>query len=84
MEHQRKDVDHLGLSEQWFGILRRKRLRSPNFADLAALQQAIHQFIAEWNVIAHPFRWTSRSFETLLAKLDAALAADTTTLALAA
>ena len=70
--------------EQWFGILRRKRLRSPNFADLSALQQAIHQFIAEWNVIAHPFRWTSRSFETLLAKLDAALAADTTTLTPAA
>ena len=62
--------------EQWFGILRRKRLRSPNFADLAALQQAIHQFIAEWNAIAHPFRWTTASFETILAKVDAAIAAD--------
>ncbi len=60
--------------EQWFGILRRKRLRSPNFADLAALQLAIHQFIAEWNEIAHPFRWTSASFEKALAKVDAALA----------
>jgi transposase len=70
--------------EQWFGILRRKRLRSPNFADLAALQQAIHQFIAEWNVIAHPFRWTSASFEKVLAKIDAALAADAPRLADAA
>ena len=61
--------------EQWFGILRRKRLRSPDFPDLAALQQAIHQFIAEWNEIAHPFRWTSASFEKVLAKADAALAA---------
>jgi transposase len=61
--------------EQWFGVLRRKRLRSPNFADLAALQQAIHQFIAEWNEIAHPFRWTARSFDKILAKVDAALAA---------
>jgi transposase len=60
--------------EQWFGILRRKRLRSPNFTDLAALQQAIHQFIAEWNEIAHPFRWTSASFEKVLAKMGAALA----------
>jgi transposase len=70
--------------EQWFGILRRKRLRSPNFPDLAALQRAIHQFITEWNEIAHPFRWTTHSFERILAKVDAALAADATTLALAA
>ena len=62
--------------EQWFGILRRKRLRSPNFPDLAALQRAIHQFIAEWNEIAHPFRWTTASFEKILAKVDAAIAAD--------
>src|SRR3954463_7904297 len=62
--------------EQWFGILRRKRLRAPNFADLAALQRAIQQFIAEWNTIAHPFRWTTRSFDKILAKIDAALAAN--------
>jgi len=61
--------------EQWFGILRRKRLRSPNFANLADLQQAILQFITEWNAIAHPFRWTAASFEKILAKVDAALAA---------
>src|SRR4051812_16463351 len=70
--------------EQWFGILRRKRLRSPNFADLAALQRAILQFIAEWNETAHPFRWTTRSFEKILAKVDAAIAADATSLAPAA
>jgi transposase len=62
--------------EQWFGILRRKRLRSPNFPDLAALQAAIHQFIAAWNEIAHPFRWSTRSFQKILAKVDAAIAAD--------
>jgi transposase len=62
--------------EQWFGILRRKRLRSPNFTDLAALQRAILQFIAEWNETAHPFRWTIRSFEKILAKVDAAIPAD--------
>ena len=61
--------------EQWFGILRRKRLRSPNFPDLPALQRAILQFIAEWNEIAHPFRWTAASFEKILANVDAALAA---------
>jgi len=61
--------------EQWFSILRRKRLRSPNFPDLAALQQAIHQFITEWNEIAHPFRWTASSFDKILANVDAAIAA---------
>jgi DDE superfamily endonuclease len=62
--------------EQWFGSLRRKRLRSPNFPDLAALQRAILQFIAEWNETAHPFRWTSASFEKILAKVEAALTPD--------
>ena len=62
--------------EQWFSILRRKLLRSPNFPDLAALQQTLHQFLAEWNERAHPFRWTTASFDQLLAKLDAALAVD--------
>jgi transposase len=70
--------------EQWFGILRRKRLRSPSFADLAALQQAIHQFIAEWNEIAHPFRWTTHSFDKILAKIEVALASAPATLADAA
>ena len=70
--------------EQWFGILRRKRLRSPSFADLAALERAIHQFIAEWNEIAHPFHWTATSFDKILAKVDAALAADAQILADAA
>jgi hypothetical protein len=70
--------------EQWFGIRRRTRLRSPNVADLAALQQALHQFIAAWNAIAHPFRWTTSSFDTILAKVDAALAAGAVSLADAA
>jgi transposase len=70
--------------EQWFGILRRKRLRSPNFPDLPALQRAIHQFIAEWNAIAHPFRWTASSFDKILAKVDATLVVNDAPLAIAA
>ena len=61
--------------EQWFGILRRKRLRAPNFADVPALAKAIRQFIREWNETAHPFRWTAASFEKILAKAEAVLTA---------
>jgi len=59
--------------EQWFSILQRKRLHQAAFADLAALAERLAQFIAEWNTVAHPFRWTPRSFATILAKAEAAL-----------
>jgi len=59
--------------EQWFSILRRKRLAAPNFTDLADLESKILSFIAEWNEIAHPFNWTKTSFEKILAKVDNAL-----------
>jgi transposase len=59
--------------EQWFSILRRKRLRAPDFADVPALARAVRQFIREWNETAHPFRWTAQSFEKILAKADATL-----------
>jgi len=59
--------------EQWFSILRRKRLRNVNFADLAALAAQIATFIDQWNDTAHPFRWTSASFDKVLAKVEAAL-----------
>jgi DDE superfamily endonuclease len=61
--------------EQWFSILQRKRLVAPNFEDLAALEERVVAFIAEWNEIAHPFKWTTKSFDKMLAKVDAAIAA---------
>ncbi len=60
--------------EQWFSILRRKRLQCPNFADLNELTARIEQFIAEWNQTAEPFHWTAASFEKILAKAEAELA----------
>lgn len=54
--------------EQWFGILKRQRLRIVDFADKAALSDRILAFIREWNERAHPFRWTSKSFDKILAK----------------
>ncbi len=61
--------------EQWFSILQRKRLVAPNFTNLADLEAKIVAFIAEWNQAAHPFHWTSASFDKVLAKVDAALKA---------
>ena len=60
--------------EQWFSILRRQRLRHPNFATLTELAAPIAQFIAEWNQAAHPFRWRPASFATIIAKVEASLA----------
>jgi hypothetical protein len=56
--------------EQWFSILRRKRMAAPNFKDLADLETKILAFISEWNRLAHPFNWSSASIEKILAKVD--------------
>lgn len=57
--------------EQWFSILQRQRFSAPNFRDLADLEAKVDGFIADWNTIAHPFQWTRRSFDKVLAKADA-------------
>jgi len=60
--------------EQFFSILTRKRLRSPDFPHLGALADAIAAFIDLWNTTAHPFRWTTASFDKVIRKAEAALA----------
>jgi hypothetical protein len=62
--------------EQWFSILQRKRLVAPNFQNLADLEAKVLAFIAEWNLAAHPFAWKPKSFAKVLAKVDAAIAAE--------
>lgn len=60
--------------EQWFSVLQRKRLVVSNFANIQELEAKIASFITEWNEVAHPFNWTTRSFDKILASVDAALA----------
>jgi hypothetical protein len=60
--------------EQWFSILQRRRLVAPNFQDLQDLERKIVAFIQQWNEQAHPLRWSKRSFDKVLAKIDAQLA----------
>ena len=54
--------------EQWFGILKRKRLRIADFPSKERLAERLMAFIREWNEIAHPFHWTSKSVAKVMAK----------------
>jgi transposase len=54
--------------EQWFGILRRKRLRISDFPNKEALAERLTAFIRQWNEKAHPFHWTSKSVAKVMAK----------------
>ncbi len=54
--------------EQWFGILKRKRLRIADFPSKEHLAERRTAFIREWNEVAHPFQWTSKSVVKVMAK----------------
>lgn len=56
--------------EQWFSILRRKRLKVVDFTDKADLAAKLLSFIKEWNQRAHAFNWTKKSFERILSKCE--------------
>ena len=60
--------------EPWFSILQRKRLRIVDFVSAADLQAKLAQFIAEWNEVAHPFNWTTKSVAKVMADAVAAAA----------
>jgi len=56
--------------EQWFSILQRKRLAIADFASKDDLRAKLMQFIDEYNVHAHPFKWTTKSVAKVMAKID--------------
>jgi len=59
LDHQRKDVDHLGLSEIWLSILTRKLLRRSSFVSIDDLTARVLAFIDYYNrTMAKPFKWT--------------------------
>jgi transposase len=60
--------------KQGFSILQRKRLRIVDFASTADLQAKLMQFIAEWNEVAHPFNWTTKSVAKVMAEATPAAA----------
>lgn len=69
MHHTPVHCSWMNQIEQWFSILQRKRVGVADFASLADLDAKIGTFIAEWNEVAHPFDWTPRSFEKVLASV---------------
>jgi transposase len=58
--------------EQWFSILQRKRLRIADFADKTQLAERLQVFIREWNEVAHPFNWSTKSVAKIMAKCQMA------------
>jgi transposase len=61
--------------EQWFSILQRKRFGIANFAGKQELAERLDAFVSEWNSHAHPFRWSRKSFDKVLAKCEANMSA---------
>src|SRR5262249_23668094 len=57
--------------EQWFSIRQRKRLRIAAFVSKAALQTPSDQFIVEWNQVAHPCNWSTKSVAKIMADAPA-------------
>ena len=56
-------------------ILQRKRLGIVNFADKPELAERLGGFVREWNSHAHAFRWSSKSFDKVLAECEKNIAA---------
>ena len=56
--------------EQWFSILQHKRLQIADFADKKHLAERLMAFVVEWNVHAHPFRWSTKSVTKVMAKCE--------------
>jgi transposase len=61
--------------EQWFSILQRKRFRIADFASKLHLQERIERFIHEWNQVAHPFNWSTKSAAKIMAEVPFEMAA---------
>ena len=58
-------------------ILQRKRLAIADFADKAELAERLQAYIQEWNEVAHPFKWSTKSVTKIMAKCGQPLPKDT-------
>lgn len=44
--------------EIWFGIISRKLLKRKSYSSIEELEKSILRFIEQYNLTAHPFKWT--------------------------
>lgn len=44
--------------EIWFGIINRKLLKRKSYLSIEELEKSIRRFIEQYNLAAHPFKWT--------------------------
>lgn len=44
--------------EIWFGIINRKLLKRKSYKSIEELEKSIRRFIEQYNLTAHPFKWT--------------------------
>ena len=56
--------------EQWFSIVQRKRRCIADFASKAELAERLQAFIREWNEVAHPFNWNTKSVAKIMAQCE--------------
>jgi hypothetical protein len=68
MHHTPVHCSWMNQIEEWFSVMQRKRMRAPNYTDLSDLETKITAFVAEWNDIAHPFKWSPKSFDKVLSR----------------
>jgi len=47
--------------EQWFGILKKKRLTIAHFQSKTDLRDKLYLFIEQWNEQAHAFKWNEKT-----------------------
>lgn len=44
--------------EIWFGIINRQLLKRKSYSSVELLEESIRKFICQYNLTAHPFKWT--------------------------
>ena len=66
--------------EQWFGILKRKRLIISHFQSVEDLERSLDLFIQQWNEQAHAFKWNEKTrtkLDTIVKRTEERLAQTT-------
>ncbi len=53
-----KHSSWLNQIEIWFGIISRKLLKRMSYSSIEELKDSIRRFISQYNLSAHPFKWT--------------------------